>query len=666
MLNKYIVFLMLLVPVMALSQVKQKRGDRSTQQPVVQPGNMANRANDTLRRNTPAPPLPADSVATIDMYRIITLQQDTIQIDTTLTIKKDYQTNYLRRDTFGLLIFPNEGHTYNTLYYGLTDFNPFPGFGFKGKHFAYQEVDDINYYHVATPYTDIMYRSVIEQGQVLDALFTANTSQNLNIFIGYKGIRSLGRYINSLTSNGNFRMGFSYNTTSGRYQIKAHFTGQDFTSGENGGITTEGIPLFEGNVPPYEQREGLDVYFRDATAIMKGNRYFFDHYFRLNETNPNSIVFHHQFNYEHKFYEFDQPTPSARFGNPTTSDIYQKTRYNRMYNLVGAAYSNKTIGSIEFYLEDYTYNYFYRSVILGADGQPEIPNAINDRINTYGARYTYYKNNLKATALVSNSITDQSLANIDIQARYRFNDKNEVAARFQKMNKLPDLNYQLYQSDYQQYNWFNNFRNEKINNFEVEAKTQWLDVSAQYTVINDYLYFANTYVPPVGESQLETLLVAPAQYTDHTISYFSVKAGRDFKFLKYFGLDNTVLYQNVQQDDDVLNVPSLVLRSTFYYDDRWFKNALQVQSGFTLNYFSEYYANDYNPLLSEFYVQNERKIGNFPMIDFFINLKIQEFRLFVKAEHFNSSMTGYNYYSAPNYPYRDYVLRFGLIWNFFS
>jgi hypothetical protein len=32
----------------------------------------------------------------------------------------------------------------------------------------------------------------------------------------------------------------------------------------------------------------------------------------------------------------------------------------------------------------------------------------------------------------------------------------------------------------------------------------------------------------------------------------------------------------------------------------------------------------------------------------------------------NSSFSGYNYYVSPGYPYRDFVIRFGLVWNFFS
>jgi hypothetical protein len=73
----------------------------------------------------------------------------------------------------------------------------------------------------------------------------------------------------------------------------------------------------------------------------------------------------------------------------------------------------------------------------------------------------------------------------------------------------------------------------------------------------------------------------------------------------------------------------------------------------------------YDPLLAEFYVQNDLEIGNFPRLDFFLNAKIRQTRIYLKAEHFNAAFTGYNYFSAPNYPYRDFAIRFGLVWNFF-
>ena len=659
MLTRAILFFIILLPICTFSQVRSKQ--RLQNNTTVQGDD--NTPRERERINTSATP---DTVATIDMYKVITIDRDTTFIDTSLTIKHEYRNNYLRKDNFGLLPFANDGQTFNTLDFGLTEFNPFPEFGFRGKHFAYMEVEDINYYNVATPFTDLFYRSVQQQGQILDALVTLNTSENLNFTIAYKGLRSIGRYINSLSSNGNFRFATSYNTTDKRYHLKAHFTAQDFTNAQNGGIVD--TEFFESGEDLYTDRERLDVYFRDATSVMKGNRYFFDHTYRLSKDNPNSIVLHHQFNYEHKFFEFTQPTISARFGRSYTPSIANKTRYNRMYNKIGAAYSNETIGDIEFYLEDFNYNYFYRSEIIAGDNADEdvsVPNSLNDRINTYGARYSYQKDRWKGSVLFSNSITNQSLANIDASARYRLDDINEFSFRYQNMNKLPNHNFSLYQSDYTEYNWSENWKNEKINNFEIGATTKWLSAALQFTVLNDHLYFGEKEPKePLPPSGVDALIVGPNQYAN-TINYFSLKLNREFK-LGNFALDNTLLYQQVNQNDNILNVPEFTTRNSLYYSNHFFKKALFLQTGITFQYFTEYYGNDYNPLIGEFYIQEEKKFGGFPLMDFFINAKIKQFRLFLRAEHFNSSFTGYNFYSAPNYPYRDFTFRLGIIWDFFS
>jgi hypothetical protein len=112
-------------------------------------------------------------------------------------------------------------------------------------------------------------------------------------------------------------------------------------------------------------------------------------------------------------------------------------------------------------------------------------------------------------------------------------------------------------------------------------------------------------------------------------------------------------------------VPEVVTRNTLYYSDHLFKKALFLQTGITFNYFSKYYMDGYDPLLAEFYVQTDQEYGGYPRFDFFINAKIQQARIYLKAEHFNAGWTGYDYFSAPNHPYRDFIIRFGLVWDFF-
>ena len=229
---------------------------------------------------------------------------------------------------------------------------------------------------------------------------------------------------------------------------------------------------------------------------------------------------------------------------------------------------------------------------------------------------------------------------------------------YQNLNKLPNDNYNLYQSSYVDYNWSNDFKNEKINSITASATTPWIEASLQLMTLNDHLYFENI---ATSDSQQ---IVAPKQY-GNTINYVSVKANKEFKFGR-FALDNTVLYQKADQQDAILNVPEIVTRNTIYYTNYMFKKALFLQTGVTLNYFTSYFANDYNPVVGEFFVQNKKEIGNYPNLDFFVNARIQRTRIYFKAEHFNSSLTGNNFYSAPNNPYRDFTVRFGLIWNFFN
>src|SRR5690606_40749755 len=112
-------------------------------------------------------------------------------------------------------------------------------------------------------------------------------------------------------------------------------------------------------------------------------------------------------------------------------------------------------------------------------------------------------------------------------------------------------------------------------------------------------------------------------------------------------------------------LPEFVTRNTLYYSSHFFKKALFLQTGVTFNYFTKYYMNAYDPLMAEFYVQTDREFGGYPRFDFFVNAKIQRARIYIKAEHFNAAWTGYNYYSAPNHPYRDFAIRVGLVWNFF-
>lgn len=614
----------------------------------------------------PAVPSQTAPKATIDMYRIITLERDTTYVDTSLTIQSEYRFNYLRKDIFGLMPFPNEGQTYNTLYFGRKDISALPHSGRRAKHFNYLTAEQIRYYSVATPLTELYFKTVMEQGQNLDAFLTLNTSENLNFSIAYKGLRSLGKYINQLSSTGNLRFTTSYKTTNRRYIANFHFAGQDILNGENGGLTN---PIdFESGNPDFDNRARLEVYNRDAESFLEGKRLFLNHSFRLIGTDDNGISIHHRFDHEYKFFEYRQPTIAStvttdagtssvlRFGDSfVSSNLRDRSRYNHLRNRAGISYSSGLLGNFTFFAEDFRYNYFYDRTLVFPDGI--IPGSTHDEIQGIGGSYEYRKNKLRLVGNLQQGVAGRHYSDLRADATYTFDDRNVIRASYGNLNKIPDLTFNLHQSRFQAYNWFNNFKNEKINFLKAEAQTQWLTVALDAYTLKDHLFFSDDN-PSVSQE------ISPKQY-DKTIGYLAVKVSKEFRYWK-LALDNTVLYQKVTQDDNILNVPELTTRNTLYFSDYFFKRALYVQAGITMNYFSEYFMDAYNPVLGEFFIQEDRKFGNFPMFDFFINGRVRQTRIFIKAEHFNALFTDNKYYSAPEVPYRDFTLRFGLVWNFFQ
>ena len=600
--------------------------------------------------------------AKFDQYRIITLAHDTTYVDTTLTIQKLYKFNYLRKDNFGLLPFANEGQTYNTLNFGLTKFSALPEIGFKGKTVNYSNAHDVIYYSVATPLTELYFKTVMEQGQNLHAFITVNLSERLNLSVSYQGLRSFGKYNNQLSSSGNFVFTTTYATKNLRYNANFHFASQDALNGENGGVAD--ISNFESGDDNFNNRPRIAVRQNDAKSLLDGSRFFLNHSFNLYQTSKTDFLnLFHEINCEKKLFEFNQKTiNNSKISNLNTqfglsyigSDLIDQTNYNKLYNKLGLAYSNITLGKIKFYAEDFRDNSYYsRTLILNTQ---TVPSKISHKIQTLGANYEFSKDKYFLNFGASKAITAQTVSTLEAKLQYVANANNKFIFQYSNISKQPDNNFVLYQSNYKNYNWNNNFNNEKINTIQLSANTNYVNASIQLTNLNDYLYFSN--------DSINRQIVTPKQFTSN-INYLSFQAEKEFKFRK-FALDNTLLFQEVKQPEKILNVPNITIRNTLYYSNFFYKRALFLQTGVTLNYCTKYFANDYNPVIGEFFVQKSKKIGNFPMLDVFVNGRIRQTRIFFIAEHVNTLWSKSNYLSAPNYPYRDFIIRFGLVWNFFQ
>ncbi len=590
-------------------------------------------------------------------YKIITHYNDTIIIDTTLSFKKERLFNHFRTNQFENMSQHNLGATYSNLGYEFSEVSLAPEMGIRAKHQDFLEVDEVNYFHVPTPTSELFYKTGIQQGQVLNSLLTTNITPQLNASIGYKGLRSLGDYRNALVSHQNVRATTSFETKNKRYDARAHYVANNLLNQENGGLTDSSLLLFSSNNSEYTDRERLETNYTDAESLLKSNRFYLKQGFKLwqkTDTTSKKVSYlqlGHEFIYSNKHYNFNQDASTIFIGEAYQSTIADSTYNKNTQNTVFANLKSPIVlGKIGVKASLLQHNYGYNSVLYLDD--VTIPsqikgNSISAEAN-WQAKFRTFSLDANAGTILSGDINGNYLTGT---ASYKQDSLFTAKATLSIQSKTPNFNFLLYQSDYMDYNWYNDFKNENTRylGFSVESE-KLLDVDASITQKDSYTYFnANS---------------KPQQY-DEILSYVKVKAHKAVSYRK-FTLDNTLLYQKVMTGSDVFRVPEIITENSLYFSDYIFKgDPMYLQTGITLKYFTNYKADEFNPLLNEFRLQNTTEIGNFPMLDVFVNAQIRRTRIFLKAENVSSFWTGRTYFSTPNQPYRDFTIRFGLVWNFF-
>ncbi|MGB8703451.1 MAG: putative porin, partial [Gillisia sp.] len=505
-----------------------------------------------------------------------------------------------------------------------------------------------------TPWTEIYFKTVPDQGQNVDAFCTVNTSPLINFSVAYKGLRALGKYQNSLTSTGNFRATFSYRNKNDRYQLHMHFVSQDLLNQENGGLSALALEQYLSKEKEFEDRSLLEVKYENAENVLFGKRFFVNHSFDLLSAKANTITLTHQLNFNDQKYIFRQDAPVKYYGETfKTSGLRDEVKKRQIENQLELTYKNSILGQLGFKASSSYYNYGYQSVIFLGDQY--VPNSLNGTNYAVGADYqnTFGPVGLYGDAML-NLVGDFSGYYFKAGATYRVNENNFFKAEFRSNDRAPNFNFLLYQSDYLNYNWYNNFSNQNAQTLSLALKSlKLLDATAEINRVGNYTYFAKNSEDNVKPFQAGS-----------SVAYLKLRAHRLFNF-GVFSLDNTLMYQNVSEGKELLNVPAFVTRNSLFYHDYWFQKALFLQTGFTFRYFSKYNMNGYDPVLAEFYVQNDQQLGGFPMVDFFFNAKIKQTRIFFKLEHVNTLLNGNNNFVAPEYPYPDFIIRFGLVWDFF-
>ena len=161
--------------------------------------------------------------------------------------------------------------------------------------------------------------------------------------------------------------------------------------------------------------------------------------------------------------------------------------------------------------------------------------------------------------------------------------------------------------------------------------------------IQNYVYFGNDCLPKQESSILQV---------------FSATLQQDFHFGP-FNLDNQLVYQKSSKSS-VIPLPDFSVYSNLYFLFRIAK-VLHVQLGADFRYYTKYYGEAYEPAILSFHTQNDVKIGGYPLMNAYINMKLKQTRFYVMYSHANQGLFGgKNSFTLPHYPLPPSMLQIGI------
>jgi len=175
-----------------------------------------------------------------------------------------------------------------------------------------------------------------------------------------------------------------------------------------------------------------------------------------------------------------------------------------------------------------------------------------------------------------------------------------------------------------------------------------LEAGASYALINNYIYHDTTGIP--AQTKDEMLVLA-------------AWINKEFK-VRNFTLLTHLLWQKASAPR-YLHLPDLSARVSLSYE-LLLSKVLHVQLGADVRYNTLYYADAYDPATGFFYLQEEKKLGNYPYIDGFANLKLKRTRVFAQYMNAGSLFMNKSYFTALHYPMNQATFRLGIAWSFYN
>lgn len=521
--------------------------------------------------------------------------------------------------------------------------------------------ESTRYYRHLIPVTYLMYDSGGKKEQLFRVIHSSTIKKTVTIGVDFSIINSPGTFINSKSDDKSVVFTGQYYTKNLRFGAIANYRHNKFVVQENGGILNDTI--FEEEIETDTRL--FDVNLTTAQNLVKESGFLANTYFYLSgkpEVKDSTITkpptFHagrisYTFNYTRQIQIYTDQDPLAVFYLPFDTVINSSETYD---SLIIRSFDNRFSWSnlrmddkpeLKYLLISFSIN-SKRSVISDSISERRFNNWIPEAsviIRPYRSMIIDLTGKLVLGDFNGGGFELQGMAS----QSYKTKKGNSGGINFSFLTTSQQAGYFFtnFRSNY--FRWDTSFSNQVIQQAAFSLRYQGLEGKVEYHLISDYVYLDQS--------------AHPAQYKG-TINIIKASLTDEFRW-KVWGIDAQLVYQ-INSNKELIRVPDLLARVSFFPTLSLFKNAAVFQPGVDLFYNTAYYASTYMPASRMFYLQDEKKIGNYVYMDVFVNLMVKRFRFFVKYNHLNSLWSEKKYYMVPHYPIQGGIIKFGLSWSFYD
>lgn len=612
------------------------------------------------------------------------------------TVINDFHTyNPASKNLISAQTLGNLGTAYRTNDFFLMDNNP-DDFLFLRNYKIYGEwPENVRFYNVTKPFTELGYGQWFSnrpKGETwLRVLHTQNVTSRINFALSYNSIGSQGKYLNQEAKDNSLNFTLSYNGE--RYDAWFAVGKNKFTNQENGGL-----PNPKDIENPDLKPENIAVWLNGVNSVTKNFYVLLSHQYKLGawkevkskdetyETFIPRVAFMHTLEYSDNSREFTESDPNPFFqytdgrgtvyfyggsipninssagttGSPATKDKSGESRLTNKFILkaVEAPDRKFTFGKQAFIGNDLINVSFPREEPIYTPGiwMPPLGLSQSDHLtNTFIGGSVFRTEGKFWTWDASGKYYIQGYRMGDFELSGKMSkpfilakDTSFLQLTANMNNITPDYFYNHYYSNH--FKWTNNFNRTYELRLGADFKMPGIRFNGgfRYSIVNNYVYLNEASLPEQANSE------------------FSVIKGfinKDFK-IGILNIQNWITYQK-STTDKYLHIPQLMARNTIYLEGIYAK-VLNYHFGLDTRYESSFYGDYYNPALGMFYVQGKDKIGNYPWMDIFIDLKIKRTRFYVKYSNIGTLLMKGGYFRTPNYPEQPSLLGFGVSWTFYD